>query len=95
MKRLKGKTVESWNPRSRRHSHSHEFVHMTEQESTGTVIEVTDENFEAEFPNIQKVIFESAFAAMDMEFTGLEVKSSHKSVTIDTVRSFFVHLPPV
>lgn len=65
---------------------------MTEALSTGTVIEVTDENFEAEFAHIQKVIFESAFAAMDMEFTGLEAKSSHKAVSVDTVNSSFIHL---
>ena len=49
------------------------------------VVEVTDETFEQELPHIQKVIFDSAFAAFDMEFSGLEVKPCHKSVQVDTV----------
>ena len=53
------------------------------------VVEVTDETFEQELPHIQKVVFESAFAAFDMEFSGLEVKSCHKSVQVDTVLSLF------
>ncbi|OAO16972.1 Poly(A)-specific ribonuclease PARN-like domain-containing protein [Blastocystis sp. ATCC 50177/Nand II] len=48
------------------------------------VVEVTDETFEQELPHIQKVIFDSAFAAFDMEFSGLEVKPCHKSVQVDT-----------
>ena len=59
---------------------------MTETSQLGTVVEITDENFEAEFPHIQSVIFESAFAAFDMEFTGLEVNSTQKAVYVDTVR---------
>jgi hypothetical protein len=59
---------------------------MTETSQLGTVVEITDENFEAEFPHIQSVIFESAFAAFDMEFTGLEVNSTQKAVNVDTVR---------
>lgn len=58
---------------------------MTETSQLGTVVEITDENFEAEFPHIQSVIFESAFAAFDMEFTGLEVNSTQKAVNVDTV----------
>ena len=49
------------------------------------MVEVTDETFEREFLHIQKVIFESAFAAFDMEFSGLEVKPCYKSVQVDTV----------
>ena len=49
------------------------------------VIEITDETFEKELPHLQKVIFESAFAAFDMEFSGLETKSYHKSGAVDTV----------
>ena len=59
---------------------------MTETSQLGTVVEITDENFEAEFPHIQSVIFDSAFAAFDMEFTGLEVNSTQKAVNVDTVR---------
>ena len=59
---------------------------MTETSQLGTVVEITDENFEAEFPHIQSVIFESAFAAFDMEFTGLEVNSTQKAENVDTVR---------
>lgn len=59
---------------------------MTETSQLGTVVEITDENVEAEFPHIQSVIFESAFAAFDMEFTGLEVNSTQKAVNVDTVR---------
>ena len=59
---------------------------MTETSQLGTVVEIIDENFEAEFPHIQSVIFESAFAAFDMEFTGLEVNSTQKAVNVDTVR---------
>ena len=59
---------------------------MTETSQLGTVVEITDENFGAEFPHIQSVIFESAFAAFDMEFTGLEVNSTQKAVNVDTVR---------
>ena len=59
---------------------------MTETSQLGTVVEITDENYEAEFPHIQSVIFESAFAAFDMEFTGLEVNSTQKAVNVDTVR---------
>ena len=59
---------------------------MTETSQLGTVVEITDENFEAEFPHIQSVIFESAFAAFYMEFTGLEVNSTQKAVNVDTVR---------
>ena len=59
---------------------------MTETSQLGTVVEITDENFEAEFPHIQSVIFESAFAAFDMEFTGLEVNSTQKAVNVDRVR---------
>ena len=59
---------------------------MTETSQLGTVVEITDENFEAEFPHIQSVIFESAFTAFDMEFTGLEVNSTQKAVNVDTVR---------
>ena len=58
---------------------------MTETSQLGTVVEITDENFEAEFPHIQSVIFESTFAAFDMEFTGLEVNSTQKAVNVDTV----------
>lgn len=56
------------------------------------VIEVTDESFEQQLPYIQKVIFESAFAAFDMEFSGLEVKSCHKAVQVDTVLFLLVSL---
>lgn len=59
---------------------------MAEASQLGTVVEITDENFEAEFPHIQSAIFESAFAAFDMEFTGLEVSSTQKAVNVDTVR---------
>ena len=59
---------------------------MTETSQLGTVVEITDEIFEAEFPHIQSVIFESACAAFDMEFTGLEVNSTQKAVNVDTVR---------
>lgn len=50
---------------------------MTEVASTGAVIEVTDENFEAEFPHIQKVIFESAFAGYGygVYWSGNEIES--------------------
>ena len=58
---------------------------MAETSQLGTVVEITDENFEAEFPRIQSAIFESAFAAFDMEFTGLEVNSTQKAVNVDTV----------
>lgn len=49
------------------------------------VVEITEENFESEFTNIQKVVHESAFVSFDMEFSGLESKSFHKSVTVDSV----------
>ena len=58
---------------------------MTEHPSYGSVIEVTDENFDAEFPNIKKTISESSFVSFDMEFTGLEVKNSYRAVDCDTV----------
>ena len=59
---------------------------MTETSQLGTVVEITDENFEAEFPHIQSVIYESAYGAFDIEFTGLEVNSTQKAVNVDTVR---------
>ena len=58
---------------------------MTESQSYGQIIEVTEENFETEFPTIKKVISECSFVSFDMEFTGLEVKSCHKGVVCDTV----------
>lgn len=58
---------------------------MENQEDYVKIVEITDENFEAEFPNIQKTVFESAFVAFDMEFSGLESKSYHKSVSVDSV----------
>lgn len=55
------------------------------------VIEVTEETFEQQLPYMQKVIFESVFAAFDMEFSGLEVKSCHKAVQVDTVEFLLLY----
>ena len=61
---------------------------MDQQLDTAKVIDITEENFDAEFPNIQKVVFESAFVALDMEFSGLEVKKLNKAVEVDSVLFF-------
>lgn len=62
-----------------------QIVGVQDMADSVNVIEITDETFEKELPHLQKVIFESAFAAFDMEFSGLETKSYHKSVAVDTV----------
>lgn len=60
-----------------------------EQTDLATIIEITDDNFESEFPHIQKAIFESTFVAFDMEFSGMDIHSYYKSVSVDTVVVLF------
>ena len=65
------------------------YFYSLNMEDTVKVVEITDENFESQLPDIQKTVSESIFVAFDLEFSGLELKSFHKSITVDTVCADF------
>ena len=69
--------------------YSGKYFYSLNMEDTVKVVEITDENFESQFPDIQKTVSESIFVAFDLEFSGLELKSFHKSITVDTVCADF------
>ena len=61
---------------------------MSQEQNYVKVIDITDENFESEFPAIEKDVSESAFVAIDMEFSGLEKRKFNKAIEVDSVISY-------